>query len=390
MKNQLLLMTTLCLIAPLQAQQQEPPVAFTADEVVARFKTPTTITLQAQDATVAEVFESFMKQAGTPHKLQGSSGSEKMSIDVQKQPFWDAALAFMKASGRQLSYVSSGGNDESRFSLNIGTYGGGLKAASGPLTGYVMSVQRLKTTSEMLVFSEVFRTRRNEQEGKAENDQLKLRVGTFLDPAVPVVVGSAELSLLEAIGENGRSILTPGSGARGGDWTLESVFTSPSEVGAGKKITSLKVGYRAFVGLDPQILTFENVTEGATQKQAGLRGEATENYEVVEAKTLPAGLSLSLRANRPNDGMDFNRAGSNLFKDVTLIDGTGKQWKGRLGSASDRTGVSNPAIVRQYEARIAFGRPGDTFPAPLKVVWTVPSKFQPFETVLEWKDVPLP
>ena len=362
----------------------------TAQEAAARFKTPTLITLKAQDAIVGDVFESFMKQAGTPYQTRNNERFEKMSIDVQNQPFWDAALAFLKASGKQLSYSSSGMYDESKYSLNYGTYGGGLKSTSGPLTGYVMSAQRLKTTSDMLVFSEVFRTRRNEQEGKAESDQIKLRVGTFLDPAVPLVVGSAELSLQEAIGENDQPILTSGSGSRGGSWSLESLFTFPAEASAGQKIKSLKVGYQAYLGLDSQTFTFDNITESTALKQAGLRGEATESYEIAEAKTVPGGFSLSLRANRPSDGMEFSRATSSVFKDVVLIDGTGKEWKGRLGSAGDRTGVSNPALIRQYEARVAFGRPGDTFPAPLKVMWTTPSKFQPFETVLEWRDVPLP
>ena len=373
------------LAASVQAQETAPAPISPVE--AAKIAAPTRITLEFADTPISTVFESLMTQAKLPFVARDNGmGRETMTINVKNLPFWEAVAAFQKASGRDLFRGSSGRNDEPRYSLVYARRTlGGLKWESGALTAFVTGTARTQTTTKRLNFGE---TKANEPK-EDDKDELRLILSVLLDPAVPLVAGSPTLGVIEAVDENGQEVFAPSdANSRGGDWKLDSSLVGEAKTGLGRKIARLKVRYSAFVALEPQTLTWDDLN--APAPKIGPRGDGVENYEIAEAKSTPSGYSVTLRANRPTDGMDFRFAGDAFFGNVKIVDANGKERKGNAGTTADRAGVSNTSKVRKYEARLSFGRPGDTFSAPLKLIWTIPTRFAPLSAEMEWKDVPLP
>ena len=350
------------------------------------------ISVQASDAPVSQAFESLFKGANLSINKNGlGGGTDKATVDIQNQTFWRAALQLQKETGYGVFRGSSGAGDVPHYSMvRSRRASGGLERENGPFLAFLSRVSRTRSVVSSLDFS----ANPGAAPDANQSDDVKVSAGVqlYLDPNIPILPGTIEVRVLEAVDENNKSIWGEESQlySRGGDWSSDRTFTAPQREGIGNKIARLKLGYRAFVAVKSQTLAWDNVFEADAQTKVGPRGDGVENYEVSGGKATPRGFSLVLKAHRPLDGLEFRDASDALFDDVTIIDAAGKEWRGRAGSVGDRVGVSNPSPVRKLEANMVFGRAGDAFAAPLKLRWTLPTSFRPLEAEFEWNDVPLP
>ncbi len=121
------------------AQEAEAPKPLTPAEAATLFKTPTRVSVSANDSPVSEAFVSLLNQAHLPPSSNmGGASSEKVTFDAQNQPFWDTVLKLQKASGWGLFHGSSGRGDLPTYSLAIyPNAGDGLRQSQGPCDAFI-------------------------------------------------------------------------------------------------------------------------------------------------------------------------------------------------------------------------------------------------------------
>lgn len=351
------------------------------------------ITLPRTETTAQEAFDALLRQIGQPMERTSSLGRDlKITPQIENKPFWKAVFELQKATGLGLFRGGSSSRGPFRYSLVYARRVGGLEQETGPFLAVLKGATRTKTQISRVDFDQPTGKEAPRQAANAGgSDEVKLNGEIFLDPKIPLVSGTPQLEIIEAKDENGAAFLPAGSLMRGGDYTVPFTITKPLNDGAPlpRKIASLKVGYRAFVVMDPQTLSWDDANAAVGQKKAGARGAEAETYQVMEAVLRAGAYVVKLRADRLTDGVEDRDVMDTLFQNVKLVDGAGKEWPGNAGPIGARSGVSNPAKVRAFEATVGFGR-GETLTGPFKLVWTVPGAFAPVNATFEWKDVPLP
>lgn len=377
--------TLVVALLPVKAQETAP---LSPADLEKRFG-KTIINLPAGETTVREAYSALLKQAGQSMGEVGSLGrTEKVTPQIENLPFWKAVFNLQEATGIGLFHGGPSSNGPLHYSLVYGPRVGGLPYESGPIIGMIKRATRTKTNVTLLNFDKPS-GKNTPRENSGNSDELKINGEIYLDPKIPLIAGTPRLEIMEAKDENGAMLIPAGSLARGGDvilpFTIAKTITGDAPLP--RKISSLKVNYQAFVALDTQTLAWDDVAVG--QKKPGQRGGEIESYQILEAGQKPIAYNVKLRADRVTDGLDDRDVMETLFQNVRLLDGAGKEWLATVGSSGARSGISNPAKVRAFEASLSFGR-GETLNGPFKLIWTLPSTYTSMNATLEWKDVPLP
>jgi hypothetical protein len=348
------------------------------------------VTLHVKDAPADQVLAELSRQGMfaipvIPENLfkQEHLNVPKLTMDVDRQPFWVAMREFceksqlrINAMGGDRRFVVMQGGDDSLF---------GLAVYSGPFMVVANSVTR---TSSIALG-------RNRTPAK----NLGVQVSVYAEPKLNVMGHDYYLRLTEATDDRGNSLLVPGQGAYGSmgqdtscRWTLGQSLAIPDNLGT--RLVRLKGFSRALVQTRSE--TWEVAADAVPTAPGGGGGGdpgppaksiAGRKYVAAELKGTTGNLyELKLTivregpARRQEDWQQWGRGVR-----VSVLDAEGKA----LASRGSNTSGPEDKVTCTY----SFGRDLDTggkAGVPAKVVVEVPTETREVEVPFEFRDVPLP
>jgi hypothetical protein len=355
---------------------------------------PSQITLHLKDVAPAELFKQLSDQCGVALEPAKSDLWDKkpfapVSIDVDRQPFWNAMLEAADKTGIELRME---GNDPK---LAAGRWADtdGLRYISGPF---------------LIVANRIEKSRVIEL-GAAHRSQgdFAIRFTCLAEPKVRLLGAAPVAKLEEAVDENGNSLIPPAkpgpdrSGgafteAPTGRWTCTARLQQPDpgpNVLGGTKISRLRGHIDVLFQSKFETLEFDQPANahGVSKRAAGLEIVLQE----LRARSDKYELTLSIQFDRnapgapANGPIDRDRIRQSIASDLRLLDAKGNSFPfascGISATREDRIEVvvklrippADPTGARQM---------GE----PVRVVWNMPSAVKQLSVPFEFADVPIP
>lgn len=352
------------------------------------------VTLHLKDAPPGEVAAELFRQAGAPMRTSPDDLWEqgrwpRVTLDVDRQPFWAALKAFTGQTG-----VSLAASDEGLYFLRGGGIGSkGPWVVSGPFLVAATEVSR----SQRL-------TPAADAEGRpvgdaGRSDEFAVQLVAMAEPKLSVLRGPDVLRLEEAIDDRGNPLLP--TGVRPG----ESAGESP--VGRGMWVYRVQLKYPAEPG--KRIARLKGSATFAVQTAA----EQIEVADLMRARDVERKLKDVRVAvggvRRLDERQEYE------LKVVLYYEGPPESGRGRWaqvqrkfyemqsrmrvldadGQALERRGFGSRVNGDEVEMTVRFGpsfrardrrRSGD----PANLVWQVPTASKDVEVPFEFRDLPMP
>lgn len=342
------------------------------------------ITMHLKDAAPHEVLAELERQARAgirtyPDNLFEHGNWPKVSIDLDRVPFWDA----VRQIAQQLGLTLNPWNEGMRLMRGGGGGGGqmdGPSVTEGPFLIIANSISRNQTVQL--------------GQGADVQDDFGVRLSALVEPKITVLHCSSVVDVDEAIDDNGNNLapegLGPGrqySGGSGGIWSLYARLRYP-EKNPGKQIARLRgsVTFSVQSGSQvveiPEILTAPqavHVVEGVAVQFNGMKkkdGDDAGDYELT--------LSITQDVLRGHAWVQLQRSIQSRLK---VLDAKGKPLDQRgFGSQGNNERIDfNLHFVRSRDPET--GNPGGE---PAKLVWEVPTKITERKVSFEFTDLPMP
>jgi len=339
---------------------------------------PTLITLHLKDVNPSQVVAELSRQSGAPINTwppeqfghpRGGGGfgaGPKVTIDVDRQPFWLAVAAFCDKANVRV--VQMGFNDGITFMQGGSAELNAPQCPSGQFLVIASGAQRNRSVTF------------GPAGGRQDFDSLSLRV--YADPKAKVLQYASEAEVTEALDDKGKSMGTHKAVASGMVGTPGRSYTFAVNV----PLTYADDGYTKLARLKGTVqvlLASKTQTLEIPDMEKALNAPVAAAGRTVEVK------QANLAGNNFNYRLVIHRAGMpleqwhNLFNDIQGIhftDATGNvRFNGGGGSLNDS----------ECQTSGSFSG-GAGIKGPIKMVWemTTETKLQPVP--FEFKDLPLP
>lgn len=378
----------LLLCAATQAQAPMAAVPLTLAQAAALVGGPTLITLHVSGATVPQVFDAVIKQAGlmpvdTTHL--GAAPGQTVTLDLDRVPFWKAVP--LVAQQTHIGFAENGSrSDQTLLQPSFGGFDpmAGRVSAAGPFFVAAGSAQR--SSMDSISYT-------NTGAGAPQDRQsLFFYLSLLVDPKIHLVPNTTRVTVLEATDENGKSLLE----------------TSPSEspvntearyvIGTGIKLASSAASRRIqrlrgamHVTMVTKAETWEianfETAAGAAKTIATADGPA--QLALVSAQADGRGERATVTYKGPTLGLEFRSSSALLFGSLRVTDSQGNAALGFAGSVRGSGPNTDPAKTYTAEMSFAPRRPGALTP-PLKLTWQLPVSVAPVDIPFEFTDLPLP
>lgn len=341
---------------------------------------PSLVTLHMKDASAKDAFEALARQSHVelkpfPDNLWTEQPPAKVSIDVDRQPFWVATRELSKQSGVDVGVV----NGEPRLIGNDGQVFGQRYVISGPFLVQANQVNRSQTLDLG-------------QPNAVAEDDFNIQFTVHAEPKLKVLSAPTMAKLEHASDDKGNSLLLAKQPFD------EEEFLSPS-FGA-------ESAY-------PLTVWLKYPAKNPGAKIARLKGSAQFTVQVASEKMdLPVkklrGTTRTFRNILLSFG-DLQKAGDNWQLKLTAgINENHPAWDelqnsimGQLkvvdarGQPLDHHGFGSNGTAGGVEVSISFGashRPEDGRQSgePARVVWEIPTKTRVLTVPFEFTDIPMP
>jgi hypothetical protein len=347
---------------------------------------PTLITLHLKDANAEDVYNEIARQAKVKFSLEElrgrilpngagagwPSGLPKVSIDVDRRPFWVVVKEVTEQCNIGPAQYSGASGDAIPLSM---------QSTFGRLPGVVSGAFYITPTRASRSQSVEY--------GNAQDPapQFSMNLSVYPDPKLKVLRGSYQLDVKEAVDDLGHSLVAPGkasgtssSGGFRHDMTVPLVYAP----GTGSKLARLNgtAQFTVLVKSESWIVADALKVNQATHdtpfgkciiKQ--LTRKSTDQYQLEV-----------LFEGRANDSMAAVAGDvSGLQRNIRLLDANDRPWQAYGGgSTSDGT---------HTECRLIFMRnrgPADAPGEPAKLIWEIPLQTREMTVTVELKDLLLP
>jgi hypothetical protein len=345
------------------------------------------VTIHLKDASPKDVFAELSRQARCdlrpfPRNLWdmnrgrgfGGPGNARITLDVERVPFWTAFREACTKSGVFPQQVGPDGG----MGLTQGTsnYWNGPTVISGPF---------------MVVANRIYRSDSIELANPASvQHDFSMSLAAFVEPKIRVVQSSYNVRIDEAVDDNGNSLAvnepTPEGMSTGQQWmwNLNARLKYPAEH-PGKTIARVRGGMRFVVQtrsetLDvPDILSAKNVQKTIANRRILIKEvkKAGEQYE-VQTTVFRFGLP-------PAEWSAMTYPGAA----IRLLDKDGKPLSSRGWGGG---GGPDEMNYNWTFARDSWGGGGadDKAGEPFRLVWEIPTETRPMDVDFSFKDLPMP
>jgi hypothetical protein len=345
-----------------------------------RLTGPSYVTLHLKDALPRDAFaelarQSFAELKPYPDNLWESGGQwQKVTIDVDRVPFWVAMRDLAGKSGVELREWNGG--------MRL-MRGGGVMAGGRPVyTGAFLIVANSLTRNQTVQLT-------NNGAGKTD-DNFGLQLTAFAEPKLHVLRAGNMVKLEEATDDKGNSLL-PGPNAApryygyysgAGAWHLFANLQYPKEPGT--KITRLRASATFTVQTKSQKIEVNNLP-GVKEHVEAAGGTRVTIHEFKKAGDSQYQLRIAIGQDAAGNGL-WELMQNSIHTRLRVLDAAGRTWDSRgWSTTSNNTELS-------MEITYVRGNSPDGHPVgdPVKLEWEIPTDTRDLTVPFEFTDVPLP
>ncbi|HET6250603.1 MAG TPA: hypothetical protein VFE47_23145 [Tepidisphaeraceae bacterium] len=332
------------------------------------------ITIHLKNATPKAVFEELSRQCYAdlqpfPQNLFDQGDQPKVSIDIDRQPFWTAMNTIADKTGIDLQQYNEG----------VRLMHGGFRMNSpfstiqGPFL--VVATQISRSQTEMLA------------NGGGSSSDFSIQMMAYSEPKLHVLSSSAGVKLEIAVDDAGNSLMPTSEGNRGyyggsgGCWNLFAQLKYPDH--PGKKIARIKGTSRFLIQTKSQRIEIPDIKN--VKEMTRIVGdmpvvfhEMKKTNEIWELR-----LSGNPQALGNNRWAQFNQS---VQTNLQVLDDKGQMLEHRgMSSRGDNNGIE---FTLMFSPSL---RPdGRNSSDPAKLVWEVPTASKEIEVPFDFKDLPMP
>jgi hypothetical protein len=337
---------------------------------------PSIITIHMKDAAPREIFAELERQCGAPLEVSdprfwdNPPANRLVSVDVDRQPFWDAmdtistatGMRIMRSSGSTFRVVS--GTDKETYAVNDG--------------------------ATRIVAQSAAYTRNVSFGGGAARSNFGVQFTAMAEPRIHVYRSGGPPVLAEVVDDLGNSLLMPNTqqgnyygGQTGNLWSFAAQLKYPEH--PGKRIAKLRgsIDYMIRVKSEtleiPDIATAKNVSKSV--------GPLTITVVGMEQKDDQYEVRVTLSTAQPDP---LGTPTSQLYmylQELQLLDTRGNPLTSQ-GTGSSGSNQRIDGTVRF--SRVGGARDGKPFGEPARLVWSVPTETRPITANFEFTNLPMP
>jgi hypothetical protein len=352
---------------------------------------PTLVSLHLKDAPMSLALAEMSRQVGTeintwpPGNFGGAQ--KTVTIDADRQPFWDVARKICAQSGWGPERYGAG-RGIMTFSPNGGNWGKRPAIMQGQFMVMAANVQRHET----LDFGDPNNPSR----------QYSIYVQVCADPKMRIVRADSTLEVSRAMDEKGNSLVVKqgsyssfsSSNQNPWFWELQAPLQLRPDIG--KKLVEFKGVARFSAQTKTERWEFDNPlkvknaqkkvsndTVTLTIKSVSQNANNQNSVEVqigITVKGLP-NLNIFGRGNEQNPFTDY----SLLSQCIKLLDAKGRPFQNSGGGGGG--GGTNWDYSFNFYPRNEQGQP---LGEPGKLIWDLPMEIKAINVPVEFKDLPLP
>jgi hypothetical protein len=338
---------------------------------------PSIITIHMKDAAPRDIFAELERQCGAPLEVSDPRfwdrppANRRVSVDVERQPFWDAMDTISAATGVQIARSSG-----ATFRVVTGMSEEGRAVNDGA----TRIVARSASFTRNISFGG----------GAAPRSNFNIQFTAAAEPRMHVHRSGGPPMLTEAVDDLGNSLLIPNTqqsyyygGQTGNLWSFAAQLNYPEH--PGKRIAKLRgsIDYLIRVKSEtleiPDIATARNVSKTV--------GPLTVTVTGMEQKEDQYELKVTLSTAQPDPlGMPTSQLYMYL-QELQLLDARGNPLTPQ--------GIGSSGSNQQIEGTVRFSRAGSArdgkpFGEPAKLVWSIATETRPITANFEFTDLPMP
>jgi hypothetical protein len=309
------------------------------------------------------------------------SGGEwqKVTIDVDRQPFWVAMRDLASKSGVELREWNGG--------MRLMRGAGGMSTGRPVYSGAFLIVANTLTRNQTVQLT-------NDGAGKTD-DNFGLQLTAFAEPKLRVLRAGNMVKLEEATDDKGNS-LVPGPSAApryygyysgAGAWHLFANLQYPKDPGT--RITKLRASATFTVQTRSQKVEVNNLPSVKEQVQmaGGTRVTIHEFKKVGDSQyQLRIAIGQDVAAGGGNANGLWEQMQNSIHTRLRVLDAAGRTWDSRGWSTTANNNELSMEIT-YVRGNAPDGRPtGD----PVKLEWEIPTETRDLTLPFEYTDLPMP
>jgi len=333
---------------------------------------PSYITLHVKNAQPADVFAEISKQCFAPiptmqENLWDQGGYPRLTLDVDRKPFWEVVPAVCQHFGVSLS------PDQHGLRLMRGGFQlQGLSHVEGPFL--ITATQVTYSRTRML------------GPGQREHSNFGINMSIYPEPKITVIRGGGGIELNEVVDDHGNSLIPANNRQNGswggfagfGGWNIYAPLQYPQK-NPGTKIVRFRGSTSFNVQTKVQELRIDDVLHLSPTTTAvhGIQitlesfGKKDQGYE------------LRVLVNQPNFASpEWQLLMEQIQFRLRILDSHGNEL--------DHRGMSTSANANRLELSLEFGSgAGPAAREPSRLLWDIPTETKSLTVPIIFNDVPL-
>lgn len=335
---------------------------------------PSYITLHVKGAAPKEVFAELSRQcfatlATMPENLWDEDRFPKLTLDIDRKPFWEVMPRICEQLGVDLRPYNNG----MRIMRTGGVQIQGIAKIDGPFLIVATQINYSRT--------------RNFGRAGAEQTQFGMNLSVFPEPKITVLRSSGAVKLDEAIDDHGHSLLPSGVGPRTffggyyGGLSLYAPLRYPQK-DPGTRIVRLKGTTSILIQTKMQrmeiadVMNLRETTRMVNGAQVDFK-QMKRNGDTYE---------LHLRVGQTNlGGPEWQQLMEGLQTRMQVVDAAGNPLDHRGMSSSG----GNDGIDMTIHLGRSPGPNGRLTGEPARIVWDIPVETRELTIPIEFTDLPL-
>ena len=380
---------------------------------------PSLITMHVKDMPVRDAFAELSRQAGAtlqpmPTELWDLKTWPKITVDLNREPFWSALRTMGAQAGVELRQWSEGLR---LMQSGAGGQSGGRFVVSGPFLVTLLRCSRTQVIEYGL------------PGGENPTSDFQVFFSATAEPKLRVLRAAYSARLDEATDDRGNSLLAhpDDNGANnngdltrvleagfatgaGGTWQFSARLGYPQNMG--KRLVTLRGSVNVLLQTHVETIEIPAVLSAANTSRTagGLRLTVTEAKKSGDRYDITATIARDVSGGGSGGDVEWERVQQSL-NDLKLIDAQGRPLvrsnlasglanesfelnmsftRGDLLNLGGGGGGGAGRLRDGAAARGAAGAAVDGPIDPVKLVWQVPTETKEINVPFEFKDVPLP
>jgi hypothetical protein len=336
---------------------------------------PSFITLHVKNASAATVFAELSRQCFSPlptlpENLWAESGFPKITLNVDRQPFWKVAPQLCQKLGVDFRPMPNG----MRLMRSGGMQTDGIVKIEGPFLVVANQITYSRTRSLVA--------------GRAEQTQFGMNFSVYCEPKLIVLRSSGMIQVDQAVDDHGNSMvpandqITRGRNGFGfGGWNMYAPLKYPKS-NPGTRIAKLR-GSTTFV-----IQTASQTIEIRDLASLGQTVKVIAGMQVTFEDMKKNGdiWRLRFRVAQPNfGGPEWQQLIDGAQNRLQVLDAD--------GNPLDHRGMSTSSNNATIDLALDFARgnrpDGRVIGEPVRLVWVVPTKTREISLPIEFDDLPM-